>query len=118
HEEKGDLGMKMVQAVVRPDREEPVAAALCAASSPALPRWDVVGRGRQQGIKVGSHVYDELAKSMLMLVVEDDDVPQVAEIIKKVANSGYPGDGKIFVADVESAYTIRTGKPELSQHME
>ena len=30
-----------------------------------------------------------------------------------IANSGYPGDGKIFVADVESAYTIRTGKAEL-----
>jgi nitrogen regulatory protein PII 1 len=105
--------MKMVQAVLRPDKEEPVAAALALANFPALTKWDVVGRGRQQGIQVGSHVYDELAKSMLMLVVEDDDVPQVAEIINKVANSGYPGDGKIFVADVETAYTIRTGKAEL-----
>jgi len=105
--------MKMVQAVVRPDKEEPVAAALALANFPALTKWDVVGRGRQQGIQVGSHVYDELAKSMLMLVVNDDEVPQVAEIITRVANSGYPGDGKIFVAEVESAYTIRTGKAEL-----
>ena len=105
--------MKMIQAVVRPDKEEPVAAALAMSNFPALTKWDDVGRGRQQGIQVGSHVYDELAKSMLMIVVQDEEVDQVTDIIKRFAGSGYPGDGKIFVADVDTAYTIRTGKAEL-----
>ena len=105
--------MKMVQAVIRPDREEAVSAALARASFPALTKWDVVGRGKQQGIQVGSQIYDELAKSMVMVVVDDGDAEEVARVIREAAFSGYTGDGKIFVAPIEAAYTIRTGKPEL-----
>ena len=105
--------MKMIQAIVRPDREEPVAAALAKASFPALTKWDVVGRGRQQGIQVGSQIYDELAKSMVMIVVQDEQAERVVEVIREAAFSGYAGDGKIFIAPVDEAYTIRTGKAEL-----
>ena len=105
--------MKMIQAIVRPDKEEPVAAALARANLPALTKWDVVGRGKQQGIQVGSQIYDELAKSMLMVVVDDDRVEEATQVIREVAFSGYTGDGKIFVFPVDTAYTIRTGKAEL-----
>jgi len=105
--------MKMIQAVVRPDREEAVAAALARASYPAMTKWDVVGRGKQQGIQVGSQIYDELAKSMVMVVVQDEQADEVAGLIREAAFSGYTGDGKIFVTGVEVAYTIRTGKAEL-----
>src|SRR5437764_659609 len=54
----------MIQAVVRPDKEESIASALAEANFPALTKWDVVGRGRQRGIQVGDQVYDELGKSM------------------------------------------------------
>ena len=64
--------MKMIRAVVRPEKEAAVAAALAKANFPALTKWDVVGRGKQQGIQVGSHVYDELAKSLILIVVDDD----------------------------------------------
>src|SRR3972149_8590028 len=105
--------MKMIKAVVRPDREEAVAAALARASYPAMTKWDVVGRGKQQGIQVGSQIYDELAKSMMMVVVNDDDAERVVQIIREAAYSGYTGDGKIFVAPIDDAYTVRTGKAEL-----
>jgi nitrogen regulatory protein PII 1 len=105
--------MKMLRAVVRPEREEVVGAALAKAGFPALTKWDVVGRGKQQGIQVGSHIYDELAKSLILIVVNDDQVEKVTQVIHDAAFSGYPGDGKVFVTDVETAYTIRTGKPEL-----
>lgn len=105
--------MKMVRAVVRPEKEAAVASALAKASFPALTKWDVVGRGKQQGIQVGSYIYDELAKSMILIVVNDDQVEKVIQVIRDVALTGYPGDGKIFVTPVETAYTIRTGKPEL-----
>jgi nitrogen regulatory protein PII 1 len=105
--------MKMVQAVVRPEREEAVAEALARAGFPALTKWDVVGRGRQQGVQVGGQVYDELAKAMLFVVVEDGDAEVVARTILEAANSGYPGDGKVFVGPVDAAYTVRTGRPEL-----
>jgi len=105
--------MKMIRAVVRPEKESAVASALAKASFPALTKWDVAGRGKQQGVQMGSHVYDELAKLMILIVVEDNQVEKAIEVIREVAFTGYPGDGKIFVSPVETAYTIRTGKPEL-----
>jgi nitrogen regulatory protein PII 1 len=105
--------MKMVRAVVRPEKETAVIAALARSKFPGLTKWDVQGRGKQQGIQVGSQPYDELAKLMILIVVDDENVEQVMQIVREAALSGYPGDGKIFVTDVESAYTIRTGKAEL-----
>ena len=45
-----ELTMKMIHAVVRPENETAVASALAKANFPALTKWDVVGRGKQQGI--------------------------------------------------------------------
>jgi nitrogen regulatory protein PII 1 len=50
---------------------------------------------------------------MMMVVVNDDDAERVVQIIREAAYSGYTGDGKIFVAPIEDAYTISTGKAEL-----
>ena len=105
--------MKMVHAIIRPDKESEVASALSKANFPALTKWDVLGRGKQQGVQVGGQLYDELSKSMVMIVVEDEQVEEVFSTIKEAAFTGHPGDGKIFVTPVESAYTIRTGQSEL-----
>ena len=66
--------MKMVRAIIRPEKEVPVAAALANGGFPAMTKWDVLGRGKQQGVQVGDHFYDELAKCIFMVVVEDDQV--------------------------------------------
>ena len=105
--------MKMVRALVRPEKETAVASALAKAGFPALTKWDVLGRGNQQGIQVGSQVYDEVAKSAILIVVQDDRVESILQVIRDAALTGYPGDGKIFVTPVDMAYTIRTGKPGL-----
>lgn len=105
--------MKMVRAIIRPEKESAVASALAKANFPALTKWDVLGRGKQQGVQVGGHLYDELAKSMVLIVVEDDQVESVLHTIREAAFTNYPGDGKIFVTPVETAYTIRTREPGL-----
>ena len=105
--------MKMVRAIIRPEKETVVTTALAKANFPALTKWDVLGRGKQQGIQVGGQLYDELAKSMVMVVAEDDDVELVVSTIEDAAFTSYPGDGKIFITPVESAYTIRTGESGL-----
>ena len=105
--------MKMIPAIVRPEKETVVTTALAKANFPALTKWDVLGRGKQQGIQVGGQLYDELAKSMVMIVAEDDDVELVVSTIEEAAFTSYPGDGKIFITPVESAYTIRTGESGL-----
>ncbi len=105
--------MKMVRAIIRPEKTEDVASSLAAAGFPALTKVDVYGRGKQRGITVDSIHYEELPKTMILIVVEDDDVEKVLSNIQVSALTGHYGDGKIFVSPVDTAYTIRTGNEEL-----
>ena len=104
--------MKCIKAIVRPEKEAEVVAGLEAAGIIAMTRWDVLGRGRQRGIQVGGSVYGELPKALLLLMVEDAQAPSAIEAIMRHATTGHPGDGRIFVSDVQAAYTIRTGQAD------
>ncbi len=101
--------MKMVRAIIRPEMVDKVADSLETGGFTALTRMDVFGRGKQKGIKVGNVVYDNLPKTMLMVVVDDEKLESAVKIIEDSARTGNIGDGKIFVTSVEDAYTIRTG---------
>lgn len=105
--------MKMIRAIIRPEKEEEVVNALEKAGFFALTKMDVLGRGRQRGIQIGNIVYDELGKTMLMVVVKDEEVAKAEEAIAMAAKTGNYGDGKIFVSLVDEAYTIRTGEKGL-----
>lgn len=104
--------MKMIRAVIRPEKADVIAQALAKSGFPALTKWDVVGRGKQKGIRVGSQTYDELAKTMLLVVVKDEEMDRVVQVIRDSALTGQPGDGKIFITPVENVYTVRTGRAE------
>ena len=104
--------MKLIKAIIRPEKETEVIQGLEQAGISALTKWDVLGRGRQKGIQVGATVYGELSKLCLMLVVQDADAAKAVETILATAKTGHPGDGRIFVSEVKTAYTIRTGKPD------
>ncbi len=105
--------MKMVKAIIRPEREFEVVDGLEKEGFYSLTKLDVLGRGKQRGVQVGTATYDELSKLMLILVVEDRDVQRVVETIQSHARTGNFGDGKIFVSEVKEAYTIRTGRAKL-----
>ena len=102
--------MKLIRAVIRPEREDRVVDALEAAGIVSLTKMDVLGRGQQRGIQVGATIYDELPKVQLMLVVEDAKVGTALAAIEAGARTGQPGDGKVFISAVETSYTIRTGQ--------
>jgi nitrogen regulatory protein PII 1 len=102
--------MKMVRAIIRPERVDAVADALEVNGFVALTKIDVFGRGKQKGLQVGTVVYDSLPKTMVMVVVEDHQLEQVVSLIEENARTGNIGDGKIFITPVEEAYTIRTGE--------
>ena len=105
--------MKMIKAVIRPEKELDVVRGLEKEGFNSMTKLDVLGRGRQKGVQVGGATYDELAKLMLILVVEDSAAPKVVKTIEAHARTGNFGDGKIFISDVKEAYTIRTGKNRL-----
>ena len=95
--------MKLIRTVVRPEKEEEVIAALEKEGLFSFTKMDVLGRGRQRGIQVGSTKYDELAKSLLMIAVADNQVEKAIAIIQNSAKTGYFGDGKIFISPIEAA---------------
>lgn len=105
--------MKMIRAIIRPEKEGDVITALERSGFSALTKSDVFGRGKQRGIRIGSAKYEEISKLMLMMVVEDKDVDRAVDIIKVSARTGNYGDGKIFVTEVEKAITVRTGEAVL-----
>ncbi|VBB09554.1 nitrogen regulatory protein pii [Lucifera butyrica] len=102
--------MKMIRAMVRPEKAEDVADGLEVAGYYALTKMNVVGRGKQKGIIVGNLHYDEIPKVMFMMVVEDETVDEVIKIVNEKAFTGNFGDGKIFISPVEKAVTIRTNQ--------
>lgn len=100
--------MKMIRAILRPDMVEEVVDALSDAGHVALTKMDVIGRGKQKGIRLDNIYYDELPKVMLLLVTPTEKIDEVVEIINETAFTGNFGDGKIFISPVEEAYTVRT----------
>jgi nitrogen regulatory protein PII 1 len=104
--------MLMIRAIVRPEKTGTILAELNAAGFPAVTKMDVVGRGKQRGVRVGEIIYDEIPKELLLLVVRDEDKEDVISIISRYAKTGEKGafgDGKIFVSQVEEVYTISSG---------
>lgn len=103
---------KLIQAVIRPEKEKEVIASLEKAGITGLTRLDVVGRGRQKGLQVGPVHYEELAKVWLMVVVKEADMDRAVGTIRIAARTGNPGDGKVFVSSLVESRTIRTRSTE------
>jgi nitrogen regulatory protein PII 1 len=104
--------MIMIRSIVRPEKVDDVLAALMEAGFPGVTKMSVVGRGKQRGIKIGQVTYDEIPKELLLTVVKDQDKDFAIRTIIKSARTGEKGafgDGKIFVSEVEEAYTISSG---------
>lgn len=104
--------MLSIKAIVRPEKVGIVLSELLDAGFPAVTKYDVVGRGKQRGVKVGDVHYDEIPKEVLFLVINDDEKDDVVRIILKNAKTGKKGafgDGKIFISSVEEVYTISSG---------
>lgn len=108
--------MKLITAVIRQQVVQDVQSALADAGHVGMTRWDVIGRGRQQGIRVGETVYEELPKTMLYVVVEDEHKDDVVDLIIGAARSGEtgsPGDGRVFVTTIDESYTISSQSKDL-----
>lgn len=108
--------MKMIVAVIRPEKLECVKKALENEGFVAMTVTEVKGRGEQKGIKLqfrGREIeVDLLQKVKIEIVVRGEDVERVIDTIVSSARTGKYGDGKIFVIPVEEVVRIRTGERE------
>ena len=109
-----DGGIKLVMAVVRPDKLGDVKRGLAEVGAPSLTVTNVSGRGNQPA-KRGQwrgeeYTVDLHQKVKVECVVSDIPADDVVDAIRESAATGDPGDGKIFVLDVAEAVQIRTGE--------
>ena len=108
--------MKLVVAIVRPEKLGDVLESLFRAEVRGLTIHRVQGHGgetEQVETYRGTTVKMELSdKIRLEIGVSDHFVQPTVEAILRGARTGEVGDGKIFVLPVEKVYRIRTGEED------
>lgn len=108
--------MKLVRAIIKPERLEFVKKALEEKGFIGMTISDVRGRGQQKGIVLeyrgGLMTVDLLPKVMVEIVIQDKDVEALVTTITESARTGKIGDGRIFIIPVEKSIKIRTGEFE------
>ncbi|WP_306546456.1 P-II family nitrogen regulator [Desulfobulbus sp.] len=106
--------MKFVSAIIKPFKLNEVRESLTALGVKGVTVTEVKGFGRQKGhtemYRGAEYVIEFLPKLKIEVAIDDSQLEQVVEGIKKAANTGKIGDGKIFVFDLEHVMRIRTGE--------
>jgi nitrogen regulatory protein P-II 2 len=106
--------MKFVTAIIKPFKLNDVRESLTAIGVTGLTVTEVKGFGRQKGhteiYRGAEYVVEFLPKLKIEAAVADDLAEKTVEAIRKAANTGQIGDGKIFVFDLEHILRIRTGE--------
>ena len=106
--------MKKIEAIIKPFKLDEVKEALQEVGLQGITVTEAKGFGRQKGhtelYRGAEYVVDFLPKVKIELVLPDEQVEQAVEAIRKSAQTGRIGDGKIFVSTVEQAVRIRTGE--------
>ncbi|GEP36918.1 nitrogen regulatory protein P-II 1 [Nocardioides psychrotolerans] len=105
--------MKLITAVIKPHKWEDVRVALESVGVTGMTVSEVSGYGRQKGhteVYRGAE-YDIalVPKIRLEVVVSDDDVEAIVGAIQTSASTGRIGDGKVWVAPLDSVLRVRTG---------
>lgn len=107
--------MKMITAIIQPDRLDAVREALMNAEISRITVSRVTGHGRQENIELyrGQKITPNLVpKIRIEIAVNDDFVEPAIDAILSAAKhgEGVIGDGKIFVTPMDECIRIRTAE--------
>ena len=106
------MGIKRIEAIIRPERLEPLRASLEKVGYPGMTVTEVEGHGKQRGVEQqfrGNRFKTYfIPKVKIEVVVLDKAVKKLVDTIIDVCSSGTVGDGKIFITDVKEVIRIRT----------
>ena len=105
--------MKKIEAYIRPEKLNAIKEALDEKGIKGMTIYQVKGHGAQKGImlvgRAGEYCVPWIDKVKLELIVSDEiDIEDILETIIKNAQTGKPGDGKIFISSISDAIRIRT----------
>ena len=99
--------MKLITAIIQPIKLDDVKAALAAVGVHGITVSEANGYGRQHGhteVYRGAEYTVDLIPKIRVEVLADDAV------IVKAAQTGTIGDGKVWVAPLDSVTRVRTGE--------
>ena len=106
--------MKLITAIIKPSRLDPVLDALKDAGVGGLTVSEVRGFGRQKGktevYRGAEYEVKLLPKVKIEIAAAPDAVERIVDAISAAAKTGKIGDGKVWVADLDSVQRIRTGE--------
>ena len=109
--------MKKLEAIIKPFKLDEVKEALQEVGLQGITVLEAKGFGRQKGhtelYRGAEYVVDFLPKVKIEVVLGDDMVEKAVEAVRRAAQTGRIGDGKIFVSNIEEAIRIRTGESGL-----
>jgi nitrogen regulatory protein P-II 1 len=104
--------MKRIDAIIKQQCLESVKNHLAEIGIDGMTASEVIGMGREKGhefYRGAEYVVDFLPRISLMILAEDDRVPEIVDAIIAGARTGKIGDGKIFVTPIEEVVSIRSG---------
>ena len=108
--------MKLIKAIIRPDKLQDVLHALYEADIHGVTAHHVKGHGGEPEVTEtyrGAHRKRELKDKVLLEIgVSEGFADPAVETIMEAARTGEVGDGKVFVQPVETIYRIRTGEQD------
>ena len=106
--------MKLIKAIVRPNKVDDVRDALEKLSISGMTVTEVRGHGKQKGhtaiYRGKEYNVSLLPKMEVEVVVDDAAVDDAVKAIIQTARTGEIGDGRVFVMPVEQSFRIRTGE--------
>ena len=107
--------MKLITAIIRPEKLDEVRQSLIAAEITRITVTRCAGRGQAERVDIyrGLEVAPELAPKVRLDIACNDEFKQITiDAILSAARTdeGEIGDGKIFVTNLEECIRIRTGE--------
>jgi nitrogen regulatory protein P-II 1 len=109
--------MKLITAIIRPEKLEEVKSALFAAEVTGLTILRVAGHGGEktslETYRGATMMYEFHEKIQLEIAVSEPFVDITVRAILEAARTGEVGDGKIFVRSLERVIRIRTGELDI-----
>ena len=107
-------GMKLITAIVRPEKLEAIREGLEAYGVQGLTVSAASGYGRQRGYtevyRGAEYNVDLLPKIRVEVLATDEQADDILDVIIASSNTGRAGDGKVWTMDVFEAVRVRTGE--------
>jgi nitrogen regulatory protein P-II 1 len=106
--------MKLVTALIKPFKLEEVKEALTGIGLPGITITESKGFGRQRGhtevYRGAEYKVEFIPKVRIEVLTDDENAGRVADAIVAAARTGSIGDGKVWIAPIDTLIRVRTGE--------